>query len=151
MDKILSGQQREIQRLRAGVVHCGANPVYAKSPLWRGKPNGRGAVLVFRPRRRIILHGFHRGLTPISHRISKLSLSYSSPFHSVFSSPKGAGTGRKNGAANKEGFYVLRFSVALVAVDRSRTDDLHSFQGQVYEMVERMPAGAEKGPAWKVG
>lgn len=97
-----------------------------------------------------ISHGFHSDLTPASHRIPKLSLSQRFKSESVFPSPKGAGTGKRLGAQIRRFFCVLRFSVVLVAGDRGGADDLHPFQGQVYEMVEQAPAGEER-PARKVG
>ena len=41
--------------------------------------------------------------------------------------------------------------MVLVAGNRGGADHLHPFQGQVYEVVEQTPAGAEEQPAWKVG
>ena len=48
-------------------------------------------------------------------------------------------------------FYVLRIAVVLVAGNRGGAGYLHPLQGQVYEVVEQTPAGAEERSAWKVG
>ena len=48
-------------------------------------------------------------------------------------------------------FYVLRFSVVLVAGDYGGSGYIYPFQNQVCEVVEQTPAGAAERSVWKVG